>query len=648
MTTMKKYLFAWALLAALFAGCKQTDEEFLEKEPPNIFTNPQLWSNPDLIYQAVADIYRRYVDYQYIGGWYDYGVFDEAFVARSTEWTRHKNANWGYDMWTAWDYTYIRHMNLFIRQCQGTTVLDEAVRKRYEAEVRWLRAAYYFEMARRVGGAPLILEPLQYDFQGDPTYLQYARSKESDMYDFVISEMDALVNGNMLPADAAIKSRATRGLALALQARAAIYAGSIAKYGATTPSVTLPGDIVGIPASKAAGYYAKALDAAQRIIDPVKGGGQYSLYMKTPTNLEDNFAELFLDKSATNTEVIWMRDYLSPSQTHQFTVFSIPTSMKEDASFAGALNPSLNLVQQFEMLDNTFKPIAQYTNALGPTIPMPYANQGDIFAGRDARLKGSILLPGMSFRGRALDFQAGYVNFATQAVITGSTPGATGNLPNGATVKLVGNDGPLNAEFCSNTGFYIRKYNDTKTGTGSTVNGSDVAWIRYRYAEVLLIAAEASMELGNGLAASYLNQVRRRAGFTTDLTEAQVTFDRIVHERRVELAFEGHQLWDMKRWRIADKVWNGTAMSVNNFNVANTNLGKATEVNTEVWGLWPYKVFAATGMPAVDQFNGYWIFIPVKPSNVTASHAFRMGNYYSQIATGNLSKNPQLIQNPNQ
>jgi len=89
-----------------------------------------------------------------------------------------------------------------------------------------------------------------------------------------------------------------------------------------------------------------------------------------------------------------------------------------------------------------------------------------------------------------------------------------------------------------------------------------VPFIRYRYAEVLLNAAEAAFELGMVTeAAGYLNQVRTRAGFTIPLTAGQVTFDRIVNERRVELAFEGHLIFDKKRWRLAHIVWDGNQMT---------------------------------------------------------------------------------------
>ncbi len=87
-------------------------------------------------------------------------------------------------------------------------------------------------------------------------------------------------------------------------------------------------------------------------------------------------------------------------------------------------------------------------------------------------------------------------------------------VPGGTPIQVVGEDGPVNGlELRTQTGFYIRKYIDPTVGSGRRGQGSATAFIRYRYAEVLLNAAEAAFELGTTqLAADYMNQVRARAG----------------------------------------------------------------------------------------------------------------------------------------
>jgi hypothetical protein len=158
---------------------------------------------------------------------------------------------------------------------------------------------------------------------------------------------------------------------------------------------------------------------------------------------------------------------------------------------------------------------------------------------------------------------------------------------------------------------------------------------------VLLNAAEAAFELGNaGEAVGYINQLRKRAGFPTDLTAAELTWDRLVNERRVELAFEGHYIYDRKRWRIAHIVLDGNP--INSETELVSDIGSATKRNTQAWSLWPYKVF--TG----DVTNPKWEFRPQRNGNVTGANRFQFGNYYSEINADILSRTPKLVRQPNQ
>ncbi|HKZ67882.1 MAG TPA: RagB/SusD family nutrient uptake outer membrane protein, partial [Chitinophagaceae bacterium] len=232
---------------------------------------------------------------------------------------------------------------------------------------------------------------------------------------------------------------------------------------------------------------------------------------------------------------------------------------------------------------------------------------------------------------------------ADGSIISSDEAGQLKELPGSSTkVQVVGKDGPINGlEFRAQSGFYIRKYLDPTVGSGRRGRGSDVAFIRYRYAEVLLNAAEAAFELGQTtLAADYMNQVRTRAGITTPLTPADITFDRIVHERRVELAFEGHTLYDMKRWRLAHIVWDGAPTSLSDLV---SNLGKANKRSTQPWGLWPYKIHNP-GNPN----HGKWIYKEVLPAVVTGSNRFQLGNYYSNIGDNIIAANPKIVRQPNQ
>ena len=115
------------------------------------------------------------------------------------------------------------------------------------------------------------------------------------------------------------------------------------------------------------------------------------------------------------------------------------------------------------------------------------------------------------------------------------------------------------------TGYYMRKL--LKEGIQpkgcSFSDQSDLTYYYMRYAEVLLIYAEA-MAMQNQLepALDALNQVRRRAGFTKDLTAStKIEFMKLLRrERMVELAFEGHRFWDIRRWKLGTTLLNDVNM----------------------------------------------------------------------------------------
>ena len=644
---MKKIL-SIATLAVLIvtAGCKK-DSSFLDIPPIQVLPQEVVFSDPALVLSVLGDLYNRQLDFSGLdNGWQSFADFSESFPSENGSYYIVQRTGWDYGSWSTWDYNYIRDLNLFLERDSASTALSAADKARFSAEGRFLRANYYFEMVKRMGGVPLVLSSMTYDYKGNAGYLQFPRAKESDIYDFVISEAEAIKNN--LPSDPSIKSRATKAAALAMEARAALYAGSIAKYHSNYPQLALPGGEVGIDKSLALNYYTKALNAAKEILSAEDGGtgsaGAYKLYQVSP-DLSTNFANIFLDKSNVNLESIFIEDFkANAGKTHGFTTNDQPYSISDEGGDAGRLDPSLNLVEAFEKLDNTYSRLAT-TDASGNPIyyNTPDADSTfDIFKGRDARLAGTVLLPNGLFKGKNVDIWAGY-QLADNSVITSDEAGNLKTLPGSTTaVQVVGKDGPINGlEFRTQSGFYVRKWLDPTVGSGRRGRGSDVPFIRYRYSEVLLNAAEAAFELGQTqLAADYMNKVRARAGLTTPLTAAQITFDRVVHERRVELAFEGHYFYDLKRWALAHIVWDGNAMSQSDLV---SNIGSATKKSTQPWGLWPYKIYA----PGTAN-DGKWIFKETLPAKVTGANLFRFGNYYSAISDGIRAANPKIVRQPNQ
>ncbi len=627
MKNMFKYLVGTVFAISVFS-CKKDD--LLDTESQTIFTDEQIWKDPKLITAVLANLYDRLPKYASLAlGPENFTIFDEAMwsgLNNNDLEVRNNLVNYGFDRWRIWDYNYIRDINVAIDNITGSASVEltPTLKNQFIAELRFLRAMDYFEMVKRMGGVPVIASQLIYDGKGDPGSLQQPRNKEEEVYDFIASEVDAIKN---VLANAGSKRRANKYTALALKSRAMLYAGSLARYNneAGFTKSSLPGAEVGMSASKAAGYYQKSLDASREIID----NGGYSLY-KTNPNLGENFYDAVVNKNG-NVEVIMATDYLkSQGRRHTFTFNNIPRSLFEEAGQGSSnTSPSLNLVESFEYLDGspgTLKGVGTGSNtAAGQANWIYYSNPQDIFANKDARLYGTVMYPGSSFTGKPLKMQAGVYVWNATAIKYDRVEGALNSNHSDGRI-LTGLDGPhRTTTFVSNTGFYMRKYIDVTPGASTLAAQSDTWWVVFRLGEIYLNAAEAAFELGlNPDALNYINKIRERAGFPANSLN-MLTIQKIQNERRVELAFEDHRLWDVIRWRIADKIWDGTT--------GNTN--------ANIYALYPYRIVRPG-----HANDGKYVFDKIVAPRFKVPRFFRPGNYYSSIAQSVLDNNATIIPNP--
>lgn len=612
----------------LLPACKK---DWLERQPKNILLEDQVWNDPKQIVALLANFYDRLPvqsglqDINNSGAdgriaqWRDMANIDDAmWSGQSNEDWRNNIPSYGYDSWRLWNYTLIRDINLALENISTYGVkLTDTQKKQFSAELRFLRAYNYFELVKRMGGVPLVTKQLIYDYSGNASGLQVPRAKEEEVYDFVASEVDAIKEdlgntGNV--------SRANKYTALALKSRAMLYAGSIAKYNNLMPApISTPGGEVGIPAGRANDYYTKSLTAAKEIIS----SGLYSLYKVNP-NIGENFYEAITKKSG-NKEAIFVKDFLSPQKRHWFSYDNIVRGIREDNLGSSSVTPSLNLVESYEYLDGTAGTLKTRTEDNSDFIY--YTNPEDIFANKDARLYGTIIYPGTTFKGLPVGIQAGVMAWNTGKNAYDVVEGSDLNTTYTDGKQLTGSSGPHRSiQEVSNTGFYLRKYIDAGARTSTRGIQSDIWWIWFRLGEVYLNAAEAAFELGQtGEALTYVNAIRERAGFPPN-SLATLNMARIQNERRAELAFEDHRLWDMKRWRLADQVWNG-------------NFSSPTAM---VYALYPYRVVR----PGDAARNGKYVFVKMVAPRFRAPRFFQLGNYYSSIDQGVINNNPKIVKNP--
>lgn len=610
---MKKIYIVAALAACLLSTTACSD--FLDRDPDKILTNDQVFKDAVMIKSVLANYYGRVTWGQHVADWGAYTVIDEAAYCNGGPDHR---STFEDDRWRVYDYTLVRDINQFLKGLRETTALTDAAKAPLEGEARFLRAWYYFNVCRGLGGMPIVGDEIfDYEVGMDVTTLQRPRATEAEMYDYIISECKAIYD--MLPAEKQTNSaRANKWAAKMLEARAAVYAASIANYNnkMVTPIQTSGGE-VGIPADKAAGYYQIALAAAEDVIK----NSPYTLQDRKPDNKGLNFYEAVCVKD-NNTEVIWARDYKYPGQTHGFTNNNAPKSHAEDIdnSYLGAV---LNLVEEYEFVITSTPGQKSLVQTMENGTYKFYESADAPFKDRDPRLWGTIIYPNAEFKSIPVILQAGLLvkKGNDWAIEVGDldSKDANGNL-------ITSLNGPKesNEQYINKTGFYVRKFLDETPSSGTRGRGSEMWMPRFRMSEAYMIAAEASYELNNGKALEYINAVRERAGVKP---LQQVTFDNIVHEYRVEFAFEDHRYWDLKRWRLADKVWNG-----------NNNDAQARHRR-----LWPYRVVAPG-----DPNNGKWIFVEDFLFMSPNARYFKMQNYYNFLNLDWINNNPKLVKNPYQ
>jgi starch-binding outer membrane protein, SusD/RagB family len=516
-------------------------EEKLDIAPLNILTAEQVFASEDAVVAYLASLY-NYMQKE------DFGFAPASFLSNTTDEAINCFTDQGSNIGDgtndgAWQYNYVRYVNDLIVKIQPAK-LANAFKTTVLGEAYFLRAYYYFTMVKRYGGVPIIKNVQNYT--GDNLdELQVFRDKEQDVYDFIASDLDSAAL--LLPPSNGV-GRATKGAAYALKSRAMLFAGSIARYG----SLQLDG-ILGIPAADANKYFQSAYDAANAVIALNK----YSLYNKSADKVA-NFQNLFLDKTTGNTEQILSEYYLYGYKTHTWDCMVIPFGIRGPNGFSSRINPTLDVVEQFEYVNGSPGTL----NIGTPSSPVFYTNAPDLFANKDPRLLASVIVPFSTFKGNIIDIQSGLYDLGVKVEgaytalynpVTHKIDATTG------TIHVGGMSGPAGSE-TTQTGFNMKKYLDPNLAqslvTNSGTTGSTQPWMMLRYGEVLLNYAEAAVELGRITDARIkVNEIRTRAGIAL-LNDGDITVARVRKERNNELAFENHRWYDLRRWRQSDVLLN--------------------------------------------------------------------------------------------
>lgn len=430
-----------------------------------------------------------------------------------------------------WDYSTVRKINEFFEHIDNTP-FNEEIKNKYKGRMHFARAFVYFSMAKRYGGVPIVLRTQGMDEPDEDLYIE--RSTEKDTYDYIISEIDKSLN--YLPDKTYDSAWPTKYAALALKSRAALYAASIATYG----KIDLNG-LVGIPSEQAEFYWKLAFTAAHDIIISNK----FFLYEKFPDNKAENYRKLFLDEES-NPEIIFSKKYTGINEIyHNWDAYEFPNQFSGNNN-AGVTNVYLEMVDSYENVDGTI------TKLEDMDLEKTYDLQTELFKDKDPRFHASLFFEGSEWQGQKLENWSSLIKPDGKKITSGKYEG----------ISAVGINFSLSKKAqVTSTGFNVKKYcDDSMDRPVSNTSSSD--YIIFRYGEILLNYAEALMELsklGSVIedipdleeeALIYINKIRERAGIQK-LEKADLTIDRLRNERKIELAFENHRYWDLRRWRIA-------------------------------------------------------------------------------------------------
>ncbi|MDR0430290.1 MAG: RagB/SusD family nutrient uptake outer membrane protein [Tannerellaceae bacterium] len=469
----------------------------------------------------VSDIYAR-LDY-------DFGNYDQAMLASASDeaeyaWTSNQihdfyNGAWSpsnpkASIWNS-SYTAIQGCNLFLEEFLGLTFPELSFNddyaaqmfryNNYENEVRFLRAYFYFNLIRQYGDVPFFTHVINVQ---EINTLQ--RKPFAEIAEFIVNECDAIVN--KIPVDytnlgsVAIpgnpeNGRANRLAVLALKARTLLFAAS--------PLFNTENN---------RDLWQKTALANEAVLDSCAKYG-YAL---------GNYTDIWGSQNWQSKEAIFVRRLPDTGGTNTLEQRNFPIGVEGGNS---GNCPTQTLVDAYQM-----KATGKFWNEGGSGF-----DPENPYEGRDPRFEMSIVKNG----------DTRWPSYNTQPIQT-YVGGTNGEPIAGATP----------------TGYYLKKLLDASIDLRpGTTTRSRHSWITFRLGEFYLNYAEAIFKyLGSADATSTefpmsareaINVIRDRQGVKMPPLDTGLSNDefwkKYTSERMVELAFEGHRFWDVRRWKEGEK-----------------------------------------------------------------------------------------------
>ena len=684
---MKRILTLFLIGLFTFSGCAD-----LDIAPQNVISDDDLMTSESGMKVYLARMYSRmpFEDFKYMAQWgIEYNAWLGAMGIEGTgealnrdgicsAFTGERTAYWK-DA-----FVLLRDANHLIETLPSyQSNFAEVTYNHYLGEAYFTRAMVFSALARRFGGVPLVTRIIDYPAAQDE--LEIPRSSEEETWDQVLADFDKAIE--LLQPISPERGYSNKYVALSFKSEAMLYAGSVAKYNETVPGrLTGLGQktgtrVMGFSEETAAEaskrYFRQAYLAAQQVIN----SGKYSLYKKKwaaddREGQYQNMVDMFSDVSSP--ENIYIKEYEYPTMTHGYDAYSAPFIFK--APLASGTCPTLDFLELFDgfdrYADKTIRVTTGASNTEGNYVM--YDSPLDFYKNAEPRLRAYVIFPGDMFKGKQIEIRAGvytgsapisplfnnysyanaetrYQNLpaytqASKTLFLSPREGNGQEIVNveGNQMTAAGANGPFydNGEGCL-TGLYGRKWLNPNPSFEAGEGRSAQHFVLMRYADVLLNAAEAAVELalageaspdGSDLmvtATTGINAIRERAGATLHVGNIAPTIDGrniIRKERRKELALEHKTKWDLRRWRVQhyeqrDGFWG----EVRNKDAFSNN------ARYRFRGLYPF-FSTQTGKYFFDA-RFQWVSLKTFEYNII--------DYYFAIPGGEVSKSLVIDQQPN-
>jgi hypothetical protein len=499
------FSFLLPLTSFLFTSC--ADLEYTEEN-----SRDEKWTYTyfqdgikNLVFDVYAQVYNSEFDAN--SAYFLAGATDEAQYALETgDVNDYVNGGWSpanpYDRTWTKSYTAIADVNMYLEKLDEADLTEWQYNPNYAKwmaqmelfpyELRFLRAYFYFELFKTYGDVPLVTTTLT---NGQANNIE--RTPAEEIVKFIVDECDAIapyLPENYLTEEGSELGRATRIAVAALKARTLLYAAS--------PLHNPDGDKT---------KWAEAAVACKYILD---NAATWGLKLS-------NYGALWGHDAFFNSEIIFG---IGRGESNSFEKANYPIGVENGSS---GNCPTQTLVDQYEYADNGETFGERYPGSIDLSSVDPYEGLDPRFA--LTVVKNGDQWPSNGAQKKTIETFIGGFNAAPKY---GATP----------------------------TSYYLKKYVD-----GSCVTTADNqtskrhTWIIFRLAEFYLDYAEAVFNAtGSANDASYgmtaneaINKLRKRSDinmpeFTEDGTDWVKRYER---ERMVELAFENHRFWDVRRWK---------------------------------------------------------------------------------------------------